>query len=211
MSEFVNSTNNLRLIEYGYEELFFHCRSNNNLDSMRFCLDKLVSFESGNHLGYVRDYAEFLYTHDIDTDYANELTKEYSETPGSNEDHWTPYLNAHKLAKQGQLEKGIENFDNWMTKYSKPENFKDDYWHYKFYIDLILYYKVASNKAIMYSEMFERNNPNIENKKQLAELYFYSGQIDKAVDKIEEVVKLTDDPKEKQEYFQIIKQYVDKQ
>lgn len=211
MSEFVNSINNLQLIEYGYEELFFHYRTHSNLDSMRICLDKLVSFKSENHLKYVRDYAEFLYKHDIDIGYANVLTKEYTETSGSNEDHWTPYLNAHKLAKQGQLEKGIESFDYWMTKYSKPENFKDDYWHYKFYIDLILYYKVASKQAIMYSEMFERNNPNIENTKQLAELYFYNGQIDEAVDKIKELVVMVEDPKEKKKYDQIIKEYIEKQ
>jgi thioredoxin-related protein len=211
MSEFVNSINNLQLIEYGYEELFFHYRTNINLDSMRICLDKLVSFKSENHLKYVRDYAEFLYKHDKDIDYANVLTKEYTETSGSNEDHWTPYLNAHKLAKQGQLEKGIESFDYWMTKNSKPENFRDDYWHYKFYIDLILYYKVASKQAIMYSEMFERNNPNIENTKQLAELYFYNGQIDEAVDKIKELVVMVEDPKEKKKYDQIIKEYIENQ
>ena len=172
---------------------------------MRICLDKLVSFKSENHLKYVRDYAEFLYKHDIDIGYANVLTKEYTETSGSNEDHWTPYLNAHKLAKQGQLENGIESFDYWMTKYSKPENFKDDYWHYKFYIDLILYYKVASKQAIMYSEMFERNNPNIENTKQLAELYFYNGQIDEAVDKIKELVVMVEDPKRKRNTIRLLR------
>ena len=87
------------------------------------------------------------------------------------------FLNGHKSAKQGQLEKEIENFDNWMIKYSKPANFEYDYWHYKFYIDLIIHYKVASLKAIQYAEKFEKSNPKIENKEQLAELYYLNGQI----------------------------------
>jgi hypothetical protein len=78
-------------------------------------------------LVYVRDSAKILYQHDTDIEYANELTREYSQAPGNNADHWTPYLNGHRLAKQGQLESGIENFDIWMNKYSKPENFRNDY------------------------------------------------------------------------------------
>lgn len=211
MTDFVNEVKNGQLIEYGINELFYHYRSTDNTDSVRFYLDQLVAFESGNHLSYVRDYARFLYEHDIDIEYANRLTKEYSEAPGSYADHWTPYLNGHKSAKQRQLKKGIENFDLWMKKYSKPENFKDDYWHYKFYIDLMINYKVASTQAIHYAEKFESNNPNIENKQQLAELYYYNGQIDQAIHKIKEIQTMVEDPKRKEEYNNLIKKYTEKQ
>jgi thioredoxin-related protein len=211
MTDFVSEVKNGQMIEYGIRELFNYYRSTNNIDSVRFCLDKLVAFESGNHLVYVRDYARFLYEHDIDIEYANKLTKEYSETPDNYADHWTPYLNCHRLAKQGQLQKGIENFDNWMTKYSKPENFKDDYWHYQFYIDLILHYNVASLKAIQYAEKFESDNPSVENKKQLAELYYLNGQIVDAVNKIKEIQSMIEDPREIEKYNNLIKKYASKQ
>jgi thioredoxin-related protein len=211
MTDFVNETNNLQLIEYGCRELFCHYRSNNNLDSLKFYIDKLVAFESGNHLVYVRDYAKFLYENDIEIEYANSLTKEYSEYPGNHSDHWTPYLNAHRLAKQDQLKKGIEDFDHWMIEYSKPENFKEDYWHYQFYIDLILHYHVASLKAIQYAEKFESDNPSVENKKRLAELYYLNGQISDAVNKIKEIQTMIENPKEIEKYNDLIKKYDSKQ
>jgi thioredoxin-related protein len=211
MVDYVYETKNEQMLEYGCTELFYHYRSKNITDSIKICLNKLIAFKSGNHLSYVRDYAKFLYEQDIDIEYANSLTKEYSEFPGNETDHWTPFLNGHKYAKQGQLEKGIGDFDNWMIKYSEPANFEDDYWHYKFYIDLIIHYKAASLKAIQYAEKFENNNPNIDNKQQLAELYYLNGQISNAIDKIKEIQTMIDDPKKKEEYNNLINKYSDSQ
>ena len=210
MVDYVNEIKNEQMLEYGYSELFYHYRSKHIPDSIKICLDRLVAFKSNNHLSYVRDYAKYLYEQDIDTEYANKLTKEYSEFPGNEADHWTPFLNGHKYAKQGQLEKGIENFDNWMIKYSKSANFEEDYWHYKFYIDLIIHYKVASIKAIEYAEKFENGNPIIENKQQLAELYYLNGQISHAVGKIKKIQSMIDDPKKIEEYNNLIIKYTNR-
>ena len=211
MFDFVGETVNEQMVEYGYNELFNYYRSKNKIDSTKICLNKLVTFRSGNHLAYVRDYAKFLYEHDTDIEYANKLTKEYTDSPGSNSDHWTPYLNAHRLAKQGKLSKGIENFDNWMAKYSIPENFKEDYWHYQFYIDFMIFYQVASTKAIKYAEKFEVDNPNIDNKQQLAELYYLNGQNDNAINKIKEIQAKIEDPKKEEKYNNLIDKYTDSQ
>lgn len=207
MIEYIDKAKNEQFIEYGFRELFYYYRSLDNIDSIKYYLDTLVSINSTNHLGYVRDYAKFLYKHDIDLEYAYQLTKEYSEYPGNHADHWTPYLHGHNFAKQGQLERGIKNFDDWMKKYSLPENFKNDYWQYKYYIDLMIHYEVSSTKAIQYAEKFELSNPNVSNKLQLAELYYLNGQFINAIDKINEIKTIIDDPKKKEEYDDLIEKY----
>jgi thiol-disulfide isomerase/thioredoxin len=208
MATFIREkSNDIWYLEYGLEQLFYFYRSSNNSDSIRFYLDKLINLKSGNHLGYVRDYARFLYENKIDIELADKLTKEYSEAEGAYADHWTPFLKVHSLAQHGDFEKGIEFFDNWMSKYSKPENFKEDYWHYKFYIDLFLFYKKGSDKAIKYAEMFESSNPTAENKKDLAELYYLNGKRSNAIKKLTEVKEMTDDPKIKSEIDELIKKY----
>jgi len=208
MATFVEDTRNeKRYIEWGLNELFFYYRSLNNSDSVCYYLNCLINLESSNHFAYVRDYARYLYKNHLDIGLADKLTKEYSETEGFYADHWTPYLKVHSLAQIGEFEKGIKQFDDWMAIYSKPENFTDDYWNYKFYIDLFLFYKKGSNKAIEYATMFEKSNPDSENKRDLAELYYLNGQVPDAVNKLTEVKNMTEDPKIKTEIDELIKKY----
>lgn len=208
MITFVNEKNNDKeFIEYGLGELFYFYRSSGNLDRIRYYLNKLINLNSQSHLGYVRDYAKILYEKNIDIDLADKLTKEYSETDGNSADHWTPFLKAHSLARHGDFEKGIEVFDNWMSRYSKPENFKEDYWHYKFYIDLFLFYKQGSKRAIEYAEKFAVSNPSKDNKQQLAELYYLNGNKSMAIEQLNEIKSMTDDPKSKNKINELIKKY----
>jgi len=208
MTTFVNEQGNVKeCIEYGMEELFFYYRSTKNSDSVQFYLNKLIDLKSQNHFVYVRDYARFLYENNINIELADKFTNEYSNAEGNQADHWTPFLTAHSLAKHGKLDEGIEIFDNWMTKYSKPENFKEDYWHYRFYIDLILFYKIPSDNALNYAKKFETNNPSINNKKNLANIFYFNGDNNQAVEKLKEVKNMIEDPNKKKDIDELIKKY----
>jgi predicted Zn-dependent protease len=55
--------------------------------------------------------------------------------------------------------------------------------------------------------MFEKSNPNSENKRDLAELYYLNGQVTDAVNKLTELKNMTEDPKIKTEIDELIKKY----
>ncbi|KKK46683.1 hypothetical protein LCGC14_3162780, partial [marine sediment metagenome] len=140
-------------------------------------------------------------------EYADRLTEEYAQWGGNYADHWTPYLKAHSLTKQGKIEYGIRIFDDWMSEYSMPENFKSDFWHYHFYVEFMLFYQVGSDKAIEYAQMIEDYNSSVSNKKRLAELCFLNGEISKAVDKLNEIIAMLENPKKKNEIEKLITKY----
>lgn len=193
--------------EWGLSELYFYHRRENNVDSVNHYLNILVNGNYNNHLGHVRNYAEFLYKQNINISRADSLTKEYTEYGDNFADHWTPYLKAHSLARQGDLESGIILFNSWMDEYSKPENFMNDFWHYHFYIEFVSHNNLPSDRAIKYAEMIENYKSNAQNKRRLAKIYSINGMEDEAIKKLKEAKDLYENPKQKSEIDKIITEY----
>jgi thiol-disulfide isomerase/thioredoxin len=193
--------------EYGLGELYFYHRRNNNMDSINYYLNALIKGNFNDHLGYVRDYAEFLYKQNKNIERADSLANEYSDYKENYADHWTPYLKAHSLMRHGKSEDGIEIFDKWMTSYSKPESFMNDLWHYYFYLEFICFYNLPSDNAVKYAEMIENYKSSAHNKKRLAQVYFINGMRQKAIRKLKEVKEQYENPSQKDEIEKLISEY----
>lgn len=187
--------------------LYFYDRIN-RIDSIDHYYSILIKFtRPGGHLMYVRDYARFLYENNRKINIADELTKEYTSYPGIEVDHWTPFLLAHSAAKQNNILKGVEIFDNWMDKYSPPSTKDKSQWPYIFYIDYALYYNVSLNKALEYAKILEDLNASKNNKKMLAKLLYLNNYKDQSVDKLKEISSMLDTEKEKNEIDELINSY----
>ncbi len=193
--------------EWGFSELYFFYRDNNNMDSVNYYLNALVKGNFNHHLGYVRDYAEFLYKQNKDFEKADSLTTLYSNYGGNYADHWTPYLKAHRCARHGDMKQGIEVFNKWMDEYSKPENFMDDFWHYYFYIEFTSFYRIPSSRAVKYAETIENYKSSAQNKKSLALVYSINGMKQDAIKKLREAKELYEDPNQKNEAEKLINEY----
>ncbi len=210
MRRFVkNDEITMQFKQWGYNELYQYYRAENNTDSVDYYLDILIKSDFSNNLGYVRDYADFLYKQNKDIEKADSLTKYYSDYGENYADHWTPYLNAHSLARHGKIEQGIAIFDKWMAEYSKPENFSEDIWHYYFYIDFTNFYNAPSPNAVKYAKIIEDNNPTVHNKKILAKVYLINGMQPQAIDKLTEAKSLYEDPNKKAEIDKLIQEAKD--
>ena len=180
----------------------------NNLDSIDHYYSVLIKFTSpGGHLMYVRDYARFLYENNRNINLADQLTREYCAVPGAEEDHWTPFLMAHSLAKQNNISKGIEIFDKWMDKYSPPSTKDKSQWPYIFYIEYAIYYHASLNKALEYAKELEKLNASKYNKKMLAQVLYLNNYKDQAVNKLNEILPIIETETEKKEIDDLITSY----
>jgi len=180
----------------------------NLIDSIDHYYSILIKFKRpGGHLGYVRDYARFLYENNRKINIADSLTEEYLSRPGNEGDHWTPFLSAHSAAKHGNILKGVEIFDNWMNKYSPPWKEDKSKWPYEFYINYALFYKVSLNKALEYAKTLEGLNASKNNKKMVAKLLYLNNQREKSIEKLNEVIAMVETAKEKNEIDELIETY----
>jgi hypothetical protein len=178
------------------------------VDSIDYYYGILIKFtRPGGHLGYVRNYARFLYENNRKINLADKLTKEYVSYPGNEYDHWTPFLLAHSYAKQHNVLKGIEIFDNWMDKYNPSDKKDKSIWPYEFYIDYALFYNVSLNKALDYAKALEGMNPCKSYKKQVARLLYLNNQNDRSIEKLKEVLAMVETEKEKSEIDDLINSY----
>jgi len=186
--------------------LYNYYNINFNADSVSHYLNNLINIREHN-LYYLRKYAEFLYEQNKNIELADSLTQDYANYGTNYADHWTPYLKAHSMARHGNTNQGLEIFDTWMTEYSKPENFRDNFSHYYFYTEFTIFYNIKSKNAVKYAEILEDYQSNVSNKKRLAKLYLFHGEKDKAINKLREVRKLYEDPNKKIEIDELIKEY----
>lgn len=194
-------------IIWSYNDLLNYYLKNNNIDSSYFYFKKCLEFPPERDYYYIRKFARFLYENDRDIELAFELTKEYSELPGAEADHWTPFLQAHRYAYKNQIEKGIDVFDKWVKEYASAANISDNFWDYSFYIDYALFHQVNLDKALLYAHKLEKVQPSPSIKRKLAELLYYSGETDQAVKKLEEIIPLIEGSNEKKEIDKIISDY----
>lgn len=188
--------------------LLFHYWNNElQKDSAVYFFERIMEEDSEKSIYFSKKYARFLFENNLNQEKAIYLAEKYIEI-NSPADHWTPFLKAHILAKKGNAKTGLELFDDWMTQYSKPENFKDDYWHYNFYLDYVLFYKLSNSNAITYALTFEKMYPQKQwVKRYLSRLYFIEGDIENAILKLEQLKNLIEDPKKKAEVDVRIEEY----
>jgi hypothetical protein len=177
------------------------------IDSIDFYYNDLININTQNYFGYARDYAKFLYENNMKIDMADQLADKYSKYPGFDKDHWTPFLQAHSLARHGKLNEGVKLFDDWMTKNSDPDAEEFDLWDYYFYVDFSLFYKTNLDKALENALILEKNQPVADYKMLLAKLLYLNKKNDEAIKKLEEIIPMVENAEQKQEVDSLIKYY----
>jgi thiol-disulfide isomerase/thioredoxin len=194
-------------IEGGYYELLKYYDKKENKDSIDFFYDILINLKSQQYLGYARDYAKFLYENNIKIDLADKLTDDYAKYPGNSQDHWTPFLKAHSLARHGKLLDGVRLFDDWMNKNSDPNAKEIDLWNYYFYVDFALFYNTNLDKALEHAIILEKNQPVVDYKMLLARVLYLNKKNKEAIDKLNEIIPMIENAGLKQKIDQLIHDY----
>ena len=195
------------LIESAYYELLKYYEDKEINDSIDFYYNKLISINTDNYYGYARDYAKFLYENNIKIDLADKITDKYSKYPGLDKDHWTPFLQAHSLARHGKLNEGVKLFDGWMTKNSDQDAEEFDLWNHYFYVDFALFYKINLDKALEQAILLEKNQPVAEYKMLLAKLLYLNNRNNEAIKKLKEAIPMIENAELKQEVDSLIEYY----
>jgi thiol-disulfide isomerase/thioredoxin len=211
LKEILQSGNSLdsMFIEGGYSELLKYYESKENKDSIDYCYSILINLKSQEYLGYARDYAKFLYENNIKIDLADKLTDDYAKYPGSSQDHWTPFLKAHSLARHGKLREGVKLFDDWMSKNSNPNTEEIDLWNYYFYVDFALFYNTNFGKALEYAVILEKNQPVVDYKMLLAKVLYLNNKNKEAINKLNEIIPMIENAELKQRVDKLILDYKD--
>jgi hypothetical protein len=209
LKELLKSNNTLdsTYIGYAYYELLKYYEAKGLIDSIDFYHNNLISIKTQNYFGYARDYAKFLYENNMKIDLADQLTDKYSKYPGLDKDHWTPFLQAHSLARHGKLNEGVKLFDDWMTKNSDPDAEEFDLWKYYFYVDFALFYKTNLDRALEKAIILEKNQPVADYKMLLAKLLYLNKKNDEAIKKLKEVIPMIENAELKHEIDSLIEDY----
>jgi len=204
-----NITLDSTLIESAYYELLRYYEGKEFSDSIDYYYSTLLSIKTQNYYGYARDYAKFLYENNIKIDLADIITDKYSKYPGLDKDHWTPFLQAHSLARHGKLNEGVKLFDDWMIKNSDQDAEEFDLWNHYFYVDFALFYKTNLDKALEQAIILEKNQPAADYKMLLAKLLYLNKKNDEAIKKLEEIIPMIENAELKHEIDSLIEVYKD--
>jgi thiol-disulfide isomerase/thioredoxin len=191
-------------IEGGYYELMKYYEKKVKKDSIDYYYDILINLKSHEYLGYARNYAKFLYENNIKIDLADKLTDDYAKYPGSSQDHWTPFLKAHSLARHGKLPDGVKLFDDWMNKNSDPNAEEIDLWNYYFYVDFALFYNTNLDRALEHAIVLEKNQPVVDYKMLLARVLHLNNKNKEAIVKLNEIIPMIENAELKQKIDKLI-------
>ncbi len=151
---------------------------------------------------YTRNFLEYLYLNKKDFATADRYLADFNLK--YSKDHWSAYLTALSFATRNDAERGARYFDDWITK--NKETIDSD-WPYFFYVKYSSLYKVRMEKAIAYAYKAENGCDKIEIRIYLAKLLHETGDDQKAVEKLKEVIPMISNPEEKKDVDELIGTY----
>jgi len=188
-------------------QLLFYYRSENNVEREDYYYRDLMNINPKYYKYYEKEYARFLFEHNLKIDSAIVLTNELLLDENFRNYHWGQFLKAHSLVCQGEKTRALNEYNHWMEKNSNLWESEEDYWPLYFYASFADYYNVELRKALDYLKIAEKKRNLVDDKILLAEILYKLGETKLAIDKLTESLKYIDEKKENERIITLINKY----
>jgi thiol-disulfide isomerase/thioredoxin len=152
---------------------------------------------------FTKNYIRFLFEHNLKIDTAIILTNEILEkNKDILKDHWGQFIKAHSLVYQGQKEKAVSDYYDWMVIHKNRWESGDTYWPLYFYASFANFHNLDLDRALEFIKIAESKRHMTGEKLIMSDILYKLGQIRSSIDLLYEVQNQTND---KHEYIRISK------
>ena len=156
----------------------------------------------------ILQYIRFLFEHNLKIDTAIILTNEILEkNKNLLNDHWGQFIKAHSLAYQGQSDKAVNEYYNWMIKNKNRWESGDTYWPLYFYSSFANFHNLDLENALEFIKISESNRHMTDEKLIMSEILYKLGQIQSSIDLLIVVQNQTNDKTEYDKIGKLIDKY----
>lgn len=204
MKELINSGEiiNTKHIVSSYYALLNYYSRQNKIDSTEYFYEKVIG-SSTNNWYEQKKYAKFLFENNRKIETASKIARDYPIV----EDHYKPMLMAYAYANDGNIEKGISNFEDWMNTYANKYPIEDSYWSYYYFAETANKYNTHLDKALLYIQKAENHRGNLDDKLLLAEILYKLDKKEQAIITLNSALKIVNSEKSYIKINNLISQY----
>ncbi len=167
------------------------------------------------NIGYIPDYftklyIRFLFEHNYKIDTAILLTNEtLAKYPNLINDYWGQFLKAHSLVFQGQRDKAVKGYYNWMIKNKSIWESNSNHWPLYFYARFANYHSLDLENALEFIKIAKSDKLTqmIDIKSTMSETLYKLGKITASIDLLYEIQNQTKDKNEYDRVEKLIDKY----
>ncbi len=186
-------------------QLLYYYESIGDTVKQDFYFRKLIKIDPDY---FTKKYIRFLFENNLKIDTAILLTNEIlEENKNLLNDHWGQFIKAHSLVYQGQKEKAVSDYYDWMIKNKNRWESGDTYWPLYFYASFANFHNLDLDRALEFIKIAESKRHMTSEKFIMSEILYKLGQIQAAIDLLIEVQNQTNDKHEYNRISKLIDKY----
>ncbi len=155
----VKPTNDLYFLALDYLLNFYKRR--NVSDSIIYYYERIIS--SAPDAWYAKkQYAQFLFENNMNIERAKELAIEYNSLSYPyTEDYKQSLLMAYVNSYSGNIDRSLDQYDEWLKDFTAKYPIEDTYWSYHYYADFANRFNINLDQALVYISIAEENGGRI--------------------------------------------------
>ena len=157
---------------------------------------------------FTRKYVKFLFEHNLKIDTAIILTNgTLKKNKDLLNDHWGQFIKAHSLVYQGQRDKAVSEYYNWMIDHKSRWESGDTYWPLYFYARFANFHNLDLERALNFIKIAVEKRHMTDDELLMGEILYKLGNLGSSIELLKKVQNKVNNRNEYNRISKLIDKY----